>query len=501
MVADATGASVFAVEERQGEHAVSAQGWHEYDADKLDDRSAESQLRQFVQENGLRGCPAHLRFVGSGTVVQALQMPPMSKRNRARAVHTRLTNYAGGRQLIVDTRVERGASTSKVIYVLAAGVDYRLTRGLCRTCRQAGLRPASATGLAATFKAPSDQGRVVQLVLAERTTTIQLFEEGRLISCRDVLLGRRDFVTAYQRPILAERGPVSLSAEQAERLSQAVGVPVAGEQEVLPGIRGQQLWPLLNPVLQRLRNEVEQTLAHTRVTGSTSVALNVLSLPVIPGVAAYLSSELELGRPPAPTDHGEATYLAALCDRSGGRVAIDLRPPEERFVAGFHKPALAACLAALVVILVNSTGPLRAQARLEELASTADMLQTQLRLAQEQRTATQQSLDELAARLQSRTRLSEALPAAVPGRGALKSLFGSIPPGTRLLEVKLEADTVPAALTLRADYRGEAEASVTAARWARELAGTAFFCDAEVMAVTGYDGGDKAALEIRALVR
>jgi len=501
VVADATGASVFAVRERRPDRAVTAQCRLEYDAEQLEAGAGVSRLRLFVQENGLRGCPVHLRFVGSGTVVQALQMPPMSNHNRARAVHTRLTSYAGGRQLIIDTRVERGARTSKVVHVLAAGVDGRLARGLCRTFRKAGLRPASATGLATSFQAPSDQGRVVQLVLAERTTTIQLFEDGRLISCRDVLLGRRDFIVAYQRPILAEHGPLTLSTEQAEQLSQEVGVPVAGEDEVLPGVRGRQLWPLLTPVLQRLRNEVEQTLAHTQRITSTSVALKVLSLPVIPGVADYVSRELELGRPPVPTDQGEGTYLAALCGQPAGKAAIDLRPPEERFVARFHKPALAACVAALVIILGNSTGPRQAQARLAGLASTAEVLQTQLHLAQEQRAATQQSLDELASELQSRTRLGAALPPAVPGLGALKALFRSIPAGTQLLEVKLEADSAPATLTVRADYLGDAEASVTAAQWARQLADSAFFSDAEVTVVTGYDDGDKAALEIRALVR
>jgi Tfp pilus assembly protein PilN len=501
VVADATGASAFAVREGQHDRALIAQCRLEYDTNQLVGEAGESRLRLFVQENGLRGCPVHLRFVGSGTVVQVLQLPPMSSRNRARAVHTRLTSYAGGRQLIVDTRVERGAHGNEVVHVLAAGVDRCLARGLCRVFRMAGLRPASVTGLATTFQAPSDQGRVVQLVLAERTTTIQLFEDGRLISCRDVLLGRRDLIIAYQRPILAEHGPVTLSAEQAEQLSQVVGVPVAGEDEVLPGVRGRQLWPLLTPVLQRLRNEVEQTLAHTRLVTSTPVALKVLSLPVIPGVAEYVSRELKLGQSPVPTDLGEATYLAALCRQPAGKAAIDLRPSEERFVASFRKPALAACVAALLIILGNSAGPRQARARLEELASTAAVLQAQLHLAQEQRTATQQSLGQFASELQSRTRLSAALPPAVPSLGALKALFRSVPAGTQLLEVNLEADTVPATLTVRADYVGDAEASVTAAQWARQLADSVFFSDAEVTAVTGYDDGNKAALEIRALVR
>ncbi len=227
----------------------------------------------------------------------------------------------------------------------------------------------------------------------------------------------------------------------------------------------------------------------------------MLSLPLIPGVAAYVSRELKLGRPPVPTDHAEGAYLAALHARPAGKAAIDLRPPEERFVARFRRPALAACVAALVIILANSTAPRRAQARLAELASTAEVLQRQLHLAQEQRTATQRSLDELVSELQSRTRLSAALPPAVPGLGALKALFRSVPAGTRLLELKLEADTVPATLTVRADYLGDAEASVTAAQWARQLANSAFFSNAEVTVVTEYDDGDKAALEIRALVR
>ena len=40
---------------------------------------------------------------------------------------------------------------------------------------------------------------------------------------RDVLLGRQEFVTAYQRPIITRSGPITLSPEEADKLVREVG--------------------------------------------------------------------------------------------------------------------------------------------------------------------------------------------------------------------------------------------------------------------------------------
>ena len=48
-------------------------------------------------------------FAGPGTIVQRLTLPPLSTRNRLRAVETHLRNYADGHELSFDMQAERAS--------------------------------------------------------------------------------------------------------------------------------------------------------------------------------------------------------------------------------------------------------------------------------------------------------------------------------------------------------------------------------------------------------
>ena len=56
------------------------------------------------------------------------------------------------------------------------------------------MRVSGASVVAAAYGPPTRTEALVQVVFGEHTSTIQLFAKGRLVSCRDVLLGRQDFV-------------------------------------------------------------------------------------------------------------------------------------------------------------------------------------------------------------------------------------------------------------------------------------------------------------------
>jgi Tfp pilus assembly protein PilN len=436
-------------------------------------------------------------FAGAGTIVQKLHMPPLSPRNRDRAIRTRLTNYAAGRALVIATRLEERPTRDAGAQVLTAGVDCALTRGIHRAGRRAGLHMQSMTALADVFTSPTPTGTAIQLVLGERTTTIQLFDTGRLTSCRDVLLGRRDFVMAYQRPILTATGPLTLTAVEAETLACEVGVPVGREDEVRPGIPAVQLWPLLNPVLQKLRREVEQTLSGAKLSGAPNIGLSVLGAPALPGLAEFLADGLQLR--PVPGASLPATYLAALSDPGRHIQALDLRPPEEQWLQRFSRPALAAGLCALLVILANSAVPREASAQLAGLLPLDQQMQAQLAQAQSDQAALEQTRDELRAKMGSYTKLTGVLPPRVPVVELLKEVLGSLPQHTGLVDVRVQADTVPLTINLHAEYQGEVAASVVAARWARALSDSESFSSAKVLGVSGSGRDAPALLELQAV--
>ncbi len=385
--------------------------------------------------------------------------------------------------------------------MLAAGVDCDLTRGIQRACRRAGLRVRAVTALAGAVAAPSAGGVVVQLLLGEFTTTIQLFNDRRLVGCRDVLLGRRDFVAAYQRPILTEDGAVTLSAAEAEEFAREVGIPVGREDEIRPGIPATQLWPTLNPVLQKLCHEVEQSLANSGLPDTEEAAINVLGVPALPGLGEFLADELQLQGPLVSPELPAANYLAALAGERRARTFLDLRPPEERLGDRLTRPALAIGVCALFVMFANSAAPREAAAQLAELRPLNEHLCVQLDFTRHEHAAAEQSCYELAARQQRLVQLKPALPPNVPVVAPLKELFASVPPNVELLKVLFQAGSEATSLELQAGYRGDVAASVVAARWARALSETTYFSAAKVAGVSGSGRDGPVFMEIRARLR
>ena len=501
LVCDASSATVFAARGTGAGATPITRRQLEYDSAQLCQSGRLEPLEQFVAENQLKGCNTRVAFAGSGTIVQRLRLPPLSARNRLQAVQTHLMNYADGRELAIDIAREPGASRRKSVRLLTAGVDLALGRAIHAACQRAGLRVQAMTALATAFGPGTDHGKLVQLILGERTTTIQLFEGGRLIAARDVLPGRSDFVQACQRPILANRGPITLAREEADALLREVGIPVDREDEVRPGVLAAQLWPTLNPVLQKLAHEIGQSLSHSEWERPEDAGISVLGPPALPGLDEFLAAELQLRGAVASPDSPEASYLSAFSGRGHVGMPLDLRPPERQFAARMTRPALAAGFCALLIMAANSVTPRQADARLAELRPVAERLQHQFARAQHERTVMQATVEQVAAQLRRAGELRRALPAAIPAVGPLKVVFGSVPPEVELLEVQLNNGRDAATLFIRAGYRGQVPASILAARWGRELSESVFFTDAKVTSVSGSGHDDPARIEIRAVLK
>ena len=488
------GSSVLAFAARHT--TVVAQHLIEFDLQSLRQSGCLPELDQFVGANRLKRCATRVAFSGPGTIVQRLTLPPLSARNRLRAVETHLGNYADGNELSLDLQMERTPEKRKSVRVLAAGVNRDLTRAIFRACRNAELCVHTITALASAFGPCANRGRLLQLVVGERTTTFQLFVDGQLIACRDILLGRRDFVQACQRPILTQRGPVRLTPEEAEALARTVGVPFGREDEVYPGMSARQLWPTLNPVLQRLQSEVEQSLTHSHWQDLYEVRLAVLGLPTIPGLDEFLVSEVHLGESIVPAERADVEYLAAVGCIGRSRTLLDLRPREERFAERMTRPALAVGLCGLLVVFANSFTPQQADAEIAALRPIAQRLSTQHDSALAKRIEMERSTEALAAGLGRSARRLAALPANVPVWGALKVVFGSLPADMELRHVCLTTDKSDEKLEIQAECRGQVAASIRAAEWARALSESALFSGVKVTGVNGSGLGRPATVEL-----
>ncbi len=487
LVCDDAGATLCAVQGNTRDAVLRARTCIEWDRETLHKRGVSSELEAFVAEQQLRGADAFVAFAGAGSIAQRLTMPPLSAKNRERAVRTRLSSYAGGRDLVTDIQVlkNRPQRDNKSTDVLACGVDSRLARGLLRAGRKAGLRMRRMTALASAIGPPDGAKVSIQLLLGQRTSTVQLFDEYGLMDCRDVLLGRQDFVAAYQRPILTSDGPLTLDQAQAEALLTEVGIPVGREDEVRPGIAAAQLWPTLNPPLQKLQRELEQSLSQHETLAGEEIIVQVLAAPAIPGLSEFLAEQLELRAPSTPDNQIESRFLEALGESNVDSAGIDLRPPEERLGAKLTRPAMAVGLCALVVIFGNASVPRQAHAAVSVLRPTVQRLELQLEHANLHRSFAEEKWAESALEMGRRAKLRSVCPAPTPAVGLMKLVLEAVPENVQLEDVSMRVSVERVIFDVRGTYQGRVPASVVADQWARELSAGPVCADAKVTSVNG----------------
>ncbi len=492
LIADLEGAVAYALRRREGGWRLVDSVTVRYAPEALFDEPSIAELKAWTEARDLRGATNSIHFVGQGTIVQVLRMPPAKARDRAAAVRTRLTSFAGGRRLYTAYRLLAPPEKSaRQIELIAAGVDAVACRALCAACEDAGLRVRFAGALAANVGPQVRAARVLQMIVTQRTTTLQVFDDGRLVLCRDVLLGRRDLVKALTRPILTDSGPVTLDEAQATRLLDEVGIPWDRDDETFEhGIRGTQLWPLLTPVLQRFHNELEQTLAHRRLQPAVPTTLVTLAIPTIRSLDVALASELELELPQQPPDgFGWLVHDSKL--RRDGHV-LDLRPLPRRMVDRLARPAAAAALISAVLLGFQMNQPRSASARSHALQQAAERLEGQLRSAAALCEALEQQLKKGLEDLGRRRKLAENLPPTIPVRAVSKLLFAHVPAGVVLERVHVEVEAGQIVAELRGRYQGDGSAGLAANRWARTLGQLGGVLAAEVARVDG-SGRDKPA--------
>ena len=493
--------SVLAVRGRGAKGSVTARQVIEFDP-AASDGDGLPELGQFVSEHSLARCDAHILFEGAGTVVQTFTLPAMNVRNRARAIKMRLVSHAGSSDLTTDWLSRRRGSRKDGLSVLAAGVDRRICEGLYLACLRSGLRVRSAMPLAAAFACPPGADNAVQLVMGERNTTIQVFEDGRLHTCRDTPIGRRDLIDAYQRPILSGDGPITLSPEQAEQMLSLVGVPCdveADDVEVAPGTRASQLWPILSPTLQRFRDEVRQTIAHSGVSPDPQRPIVVVSLPQVPGLASHLAAELDLTEADSGLHEQHALFLAGVLGKTVHGHALDLLPLDVRRTKKLARPALGMSIAALLILTVQLNAPHTAEATVSRLHPVNATLQHQLERLDEQFATAMHSYTSLTAELAGKRELLAVVPEQVRVVTALKALCNEIPETMALVEVHVRGVSSPVTLTCIAEYRGEQAASVAVTQLAKRLSRTPFFANASVTSITGggHDGSALLAFDMQ----
>lgn len=277
--------------------------------DRRDDRNAAQDqnlvdaLSVAVSERNWVGRDVICLLSGGTVACQYFDMPHLKGAPLLQAVTLKL-----GQQLhfpvneaVVDVRSVSSHSAAQHnqqrVAVTAAHRD--AAQAVIDAAIRSGLNVAAVTSAAAALTAhaihriaASDQAQAV-LHFGDRSSTLTVLRQSAVMVTSELPFGLEDFTKALMRPIISGEEVIQLDVVRAMDLRDAVGIPAADQRIESLGIPGSKLFPVIEPTLQKIVQQLTQwlTFASTLEGGATVSRLYVTG----PGVAMKgLTSALAL---------------------------------------------------------------------------------------------------------------------------------------------------------------------------------------------------------------
>jgi len=277
-------------------------------------------LASLVERAGCANARAIVLAAGPESAVEfcSTPAPPAEARDAALLAVRESASLAPGADPAAVVVLGRDASGEPIqTHTLCAGDRGADALAVVDVVQSAGPRidavvPPRAVTMASAaqqaLEAPAGAGLIATLRLDDHAAALSAAEDGRILLLRPVDACVQRLVDALTGPIITARGEVSLSEADARDLLMRTGVP--GYDAVLDdstGLRGGDVLPLLQPVLQRLVVEIKQSLRFGLPEGDRArAALRIEGAgAAIPGLPQILTDETELtpdDSPRAPID-------------------------------------------------------------------------------------------------------------------------------------------------------------------------------------------------------
>ncbi|HWL94702.1 MAG TPA: hypothetical protein VNT79_14365 [Phycisphaerae bacterium] len=173
---------------------------------------------------------------------------------------------------------------------------------------------SALTSLAIATAAKSDAMQAV-LHFGERASTLAAVRGETPAVTSELPIGLEDFTKALMRPIISGDDVIQLDPQKAAELRDSVGIPEADQQIESLGIVGAKLYPLIEPTMQKLTQQLTQwmTFASTTEGGEKVKDLKVTGLgAAMHGLSAALATRLKISvEPRSWLDNLTATEGAA----------------------------------------------------------------------------------------------------------------------------------------------------------------------------------------------
>lgn len=300
--------------------------------DKRDDRTAlqnqvlVDDLAVPISEKDWVGKDVFCLIAGQTVSCQFFDMPALADQALRQAVLLKL-----GQQLhfpvadaIVDVRTVSSATAAKhhQVRTVVTAVHQDAAHAAVDAATRWGLRlvgmsaSTSALGALAVDQANKTNRPEAVLHMGDRfSSLIVLCGESPIVTC-ELPIGLDDFTKALMRPIINGDDVIQLDQGRALDLRDAVGIPDADQMIDSLGIHGAKLYPLIEPTLQKIVQQLTQWLTFAAsIEGGEKVASLKITGPGarLIGLASALSRRLKIEASVSQWLDGLVTADGAAC--------------------------------------------------------------------------------------------------------------------------------------------------------------------------------------------
>lgn len=253
------------------------------DRTALQDQNLVDAVSVAVSERNWVGREAICLISGGSVSCQYFDMPNLAGPALRQAVLLKLGQHLHfpTAKAIVDIRPLASTSAAKrnQLRVAVTAAQQDASQSAVDAMTRLGLRVGSVASSAAALSAMaaarlpvSDSMRAV-LYFAERHSTLCVFRGSTPVVTCELPVGMADVTKALMRPIISGESVIQLDAAKALELRNTVGIPEADQRIEFLGIPGSGLFPLLEPTLQKITQQLTQWLTFASTTeGGAQVA-------------------------------------------------------------------------------------------------------------------------------------------------------------------------------------------------------------------------------------
>lgn len=454
-------------------------------------RALDAAIAQIVRVlNVAAGSPTVVCYEAPRSVVEVFAIPAKGAEAIA-AASLSLSEMMGGASEFCATGLEvlwtSPYKSAPRTMILAAGESDTTPDSICELVERAGLRcaaivPARAAAVVACWKRSEAQA-ARDLVLidigAEHTTMVGIVG-GELRLVRQLGLGTDLFVEAYERAMRSSRGDHAAPPTRAEAAKSFWAHGIPSRDTVIDagvGTRGEDVLPLLQPVVQRLAVEIKQTLRFGMDSDGRRIPIRVVghasSVPSFAGLLAdYADCAIDADADPSTLVAAGSPASRVAAALNGQCRGINLLPPklvDRSRATMLRRTALVGAGAAAIFIAGEAA----------LLARSLGNVRTELNAARPEAAALRQQMEmrENAARLggvlqEAQSRLATVVPDRTPWSSVLARIEQLTGQGVTLSDLAAGYDQQTAVVTLRGVAESVDDSSDTLKRFIADLSAT-----------------------------